>query len=110
MVTIINAYKREKDGKSFMVLQIQGGVEMVQNAITGRFYATAKKCFIPCTFDEITAKSLIGSQINGFIKREECDPYQYTVQSTGEVITLAHTYTYSPEESFSKSSTVLALQ
>ncbi len=110
MVTIINAFKREKDGKSFMVLQIQGGVEMVQNSTTGRFYATAKKCFIPCTFDEITAKSLIGSQINGSIKREECDPYQYTVPSTGEVITLAHTYTYSPEESFSKANTVLAFQ
>lgn len=109
MVTIINACKRKKDGKSFMVLQIQGGVEMVQNATTGRFYATAKKCFIPCTFDELTAQSLIGTQINGCISRIDCDPYQYTVPSTGEIITLAHTYSYSPEETHAKSNTVMAV-
>ena len=110
MVTIINAFKREKDGKNFMALQIQGGIEMIQNAGTGRFYATAKKCFIPCTFDELTAKSLIGTQINGCIKRVECDPYQYTIPSTGEIISLAHTYTYSPEESSIKTSNTIVLQ
>lgn len=97
MVTIINAIQRVKDGKTFMILQVQGGVEMVQSSTTGRFYATAKRCFIPSTFDEITAKSFVGTQLTGDIVRMECDPYQYTVPSTGEVITLAHTYEYQPE-------------
>lgn len=98
MVTIINALTRSsKEGKTFAVLQIQGDIEMIQSATTGKFYATAKRCFIPSTFDELTAKSLIGTQIAGNIARVECDHYEYTVPSTGEIITLAHTYEYQPE-------------
>jgi hypothetical protein len=32
----------------------------------------------------------------GTIERVECDPYNYTVPETGEVVTLAHTYEYVP--------------
>ena len=71
---------------------------MVQSSNTGRFYATAKRCSVTCTFSEEIAKTLIGKQMKGRIERVQSDPYEYTVKETGELITLAHTYNYLPEE------------
>ena len=98
MVTIINAVQRTtKEGKTFMALQLQGEVEMIQSQTTGNFFLTTKKCFIPSTFSTEEAMSLIGKQLSGTIQRVECEAYQYTVPSSGEVITLAHSYLYHPE-------------
>ena len=62
------------------------------------FYATAKKAIISSTFDEMTCKGLIGTQISGSIEKQECEPYEYVIQETGEEITLAHRWVYVPEE------------
>lgn len=98
MVTIINYKERQKeDGTSFFVLELQGGIEMVQSKATGNFYATAKKANLPSTFDELTCKALIGTQMPGAIEKVECEPYEYTIQSTGEIITLSHRYSYVQE-------------
>lgn len=98
MVTVKKiSLKKGKDGKPFVALELQGDMEFVQSMGTGRFYATAKKCSISSTFDEATAKTLIGKQMPGTIQRVEAEPYEYTVPETGEVILLQHTYTYVPE-------------
>lgn len=41
---------------------------------------------------------LIGSEFPGIIMKQECEPYEYTISDTGEVITLNHRYVYLPEE------------
>jgi len=98
MVRIINYKERNKeDGTSFFVLELQGGIEMVQSKETGNFYATAKKAFIPSTFDEQTCVALIGTDMPGSISKEECEPYDYVVKETGEEITLYHRWVYVPE-------------
>ena len=99
MVTITAYHLREnKAGKSFVALELQGDVEFLQSMQTGRFYATSKRCTITSTFGEERAKTLIGTKMPGKIERQECDGYDFTIQETGEVIKLAHTYSYSPEE------------
>ncbi|SMC81257.1 hypothetical protein [Moheibacter sediminis] len=99
MVTIVNYKERLKDDEtSFFVLELQGGIEMTQSKATGMFYATAKKAIIPSTFDEVTCKGLIGTQIPGSIEKQECEPYEYVVQETGEEIILSHRWVYLPEE------------
>ncbi len=99
MVTIINFKERTKeDGTSFFVLEVQGGIEMIQSKVTGNFYATAKKAYLPSTFDALTCQALVGTQMAGSIEKEACKPYEYTVKETGEIITLAHRYCYVPEE------------
>src|SRR5687767_8566191 len=99
MVTIIGYAKREnKEGKSFVSLQVQGDIIMVQSQETGRFYATAKTCSIPSTFDEATADSLIGRPIPGRIEKVASEPYEYTIEQTGEVIILHHHWEYLPED------------
>lgn len=98
MVTVTNyKVKQAKDGRNFTLLELQGGLEMVQSAQTGRFYATVRKCTVSTTFDEMVAKSLVGTQLSGKIVRVECAPYEYTVESSGEIITLAHRWGYWPE-------------
>lgn len=105
MVRIINFKKRDNDdGTSFFLLELQGGIEMVQSKETGQFYATAKKAFITSTFDEETCKSLIGKEIPGRIVRQEVDPYTYTVKETGQEIILTHRWVYSLESSSSEQS------
>lgn len=98
MVKVINAHLREGANGSFVSLELQGDLELVQSQTTGRFYATARRCFISSTFDINVAKQFVGKTIKGSIIRVETDPYDYTVPETGEVITLAHNYDFLPEE------------
>lgn len=99
MVTIKAAHLRESEDKgSFVSLELTGDVELVQSQETGRFYATARRCFISSTFDIDTAKQLVGKQLKGNIVRVQCDPYDFTIKDTGEVISLAYSWDYTPEE------------
>ena len=68
----------------------------MQSSTTGSFYATVRKCRIPSTFDANIAKMMVGQQIEGDIVRVQSDPYDYVSPTTGEVMTLQHTYAYRP--------------
>lgn len=99
MVRIINYKQREKeDGTSFFVLELQGGIEMVLSKVTGNFYATAKRAYIPSTFDEQTCTALIGTEMPGRVIKEDCEPFNYTVKETGEEITLQHRWVYTTKD------------
>jgi hypothetical protein len=99
MVRIINYKERDKeDGTTFFVLELQGGIEMVKSKETGNFYATAKRAYIPSTFDEQTCSALVGSEMEGKIIKEDCDSFTYTVKETGEEITLSHRWVYTSDE------------
>ncbi|HIC8644174.1 TPA: hypothetical protein ACW7X5_001416 [Elizabethkingia meningoseptica] len=99
MVTI-TSYKTRKreDGTNFYVLELQSGIELIQSKATGHYYATTKKCYIPATFDESVCKSLKGTEMSGSIQKVECEPYDYTIHDTGELITLNYRYEYKPDE------------
>lgn len=99
MVTIVNIEKRQsKTGKEFMALILQGGVEMVRSAETGQFYATVKRCSVPSTLDEETAMQMIGTKFDGSIQKMTCEPYEYVVPETGEIIELAHRWSFVPTD------------
>lgn len=98
MVTIIGAEKRmSATGKEFNVIVLQGDIEVVVSKETGKPYLTARKTSIPCTFDEVIAKTLIGQQLPGAIERVEVKPYEFVVLSTGKKIKLSHSFQYSKE-------------
>ena len=100
MVTIKDyaIYHNSTTGESFVSLILEGDLEMVKSQSTGSYYATTRKCSITSTFDEATAALMVGKQIPGAIVKKKCDPYDYTVHSTGEVIKLDFRYEYAPEE------------
>lgn len=99
MVKIINYKERQaEDGSLFYVLEITGGVEMMKSQTTNQYYATAKKAYIASTFDEVTCKALIGTEMEGNIVKQECEPYEYINKDSGEVFQLTHKYVYEPEE------------
>jgi hypothetical protein len=57
MVTVSNyALRVRKDGSTFVVLELTGGLEIIQSSNTGKHYATVRKCTIPSTFSEEVAK------------------------------------------------------
>lgn len=98
MVTIVDYRVFENsEKKSFCCLVIQGDLELVKSKGTGKFYATARRTVITCTFDEAMCKTLIGKQLKGAIIKEPAEAYEYVVPESGEVITLEHKYTYVPE-------------
>ncbi|KAF9659598.1 hypothetical protein ABHQ57_03925 [Tenacibaculum sp. ZH5_bin.1] len=99
MVKIVDfkTYERN-DGSEFNVLIVQGGIEAVKSQETGKTYFTARKTNVPSTFDTATCESLIGTDFPGVIKKVDVEPYEYTVPTTGEVITLTHSYQYVSEE------------
>lgn len=102
MVKITDYKLRESlEGKSFFALTLQGGIEIVKSA-SGNAYATAKTASMPTTFNESTCQGMIGSELPGSVQKVECEPYEYIIQETGEVITLNHRYEYSEEEPFQK--------
>ena len=98
MVTIIGTEKRQtKTGKDFLVMILQGDIEIAVSKETGKPYLTARKTSIPCTFEESVAKTLLGHQLPGGIKKVEVKPYEFLVPSTGKKIKLTHSYQYSKE-------------
>ena len=100
MVQVTNFHEVEtKDGRTFVSLEITGGLELVQSQTTGNFYATIRKCRIPSTFDVGIAKSMIGQQLEGDIVRVTTDPYEYVSPTTGEIMELHHSYAYRPKDS-----------
>lgn len=99
MVTISGYAEREsRDGKKFYALTVQGGLETVLSEETGRYYLTSKQASVTSTFDEKTCQSLIGTKLPGKISRVICDPFEYTIRETGEIIKLNHRWVYSPSE------------
>ena len=95
MVSVKNYLVRlRKDGTEFVVLELVGGLEMIKSNTTEKFYATMKKCSVPSTFDEETAKLVVGSQLPGEIVKNECDPYEFVNKRTGELMMLNYTYAY----------------
>ncbi|EIJ38103.1 hypothetical protein [Galbibacter orientalis] len=99
MVKVIDFKTRTNDeGEEFNVLIVQGGAEPIRSQQTGKLYITAKTASVPSTFDADTCKSLIGTSFEGSVKRVECEPFDYVMQETGEVIELSHRYELVNEE------------
>lgn len=99
MVTIVDFKEREtSDGKKFFSLIVQGGVEMVRSQETGRYYLTARQASVTSTFSEQICKELVGTKLPGKVTKIASEPYEYTVKETGEIITLNHTWAYSPDD------------
>lgn len=97
MLTIINFEKRQSSsGKEFFSLILQGGVEMVRSAESGQYYATIKRCSVASTLDEVACKAMLGDQIPGKIEKVSCEPYEFMIPQTGEVIELSHRWSYVP--------------
>lgn len=95
MVTVIGVKTlTNAKNEAFTMLVLQSGLEVVKSKQTGKNYFTAKKCSIPSTFDEDTAKAFIGSKLPGIIEKKECEPYEFTIKETGEVIELDYQYQY----------------
>lgn len=98
MVTIIGFEKRKNKKKDeFNVLILQGDVETIISKETGKPYLTARKTSIPCTFDDIMAKTMVGKDLPGEILKMDCEEYEFTIPSTGKKIKLAYTYVYNQE-------------
>jgi hypothetical protein len=70
MVTITGLEKRKSaDGKEFTVLNLLGSIEVAISKATWKPYLTARKTSIPCTFDEVMAKNLVGQTLAGEIEK-----------------------------------------
>lgn len=99
MVRIISHKKStSNDGRDFISLKVQGGIEPVQSMQTGKMYLTAKTAYVPSTFDEQTAEALIGTDIPGKVVKVASEPYDYVVKDSGETLTLSHRYEYQLED------------
>jgi hypothetical protein len=86
------------DGKDFILLKVEGDLEPVQSAKTGRAYFKAKSAYVASTLSEHNAQRMIGKELPGDIVRVISDPYDITTDD-GEVITLRHRYEYVMEGS-----------
>lgn len=96
-ITDYKVYKKE-NGEEFFSLIVQGGVEAVVSKETGRTYLTARTARVSCTFNETTCLSLIGTSLPGKIVQLEVEPYEFTIEETGEVIQRNHRYEYMSDE------------
>lgn len=95
MVKIVDfkVYQREDDSE-FCVLIVQGGIEAVKSNETGKTYLTARKARVPCTFDAETCQSIVGTSLDGIVRKVEVEPYEYIDKLTGDVLNLTHRYEY----------------
>lgn len=100
MVTVTAYQERNStEGKPYIALELQSDdMEFVVSKITGRHYVTVRKCWISSTFNEVLAKKMLGKEMQGSIVKTACEPYEFTIPDTGEIITRHHRYDYSPLE------------
>ncbi len=101
MVTVTGFnLRQQKEGEQrhYITLDLEGDIEMVQSQNTGRFYATVRRCTVSSTFDQLTAERMVGRQMPGSIERVHCDPYDFTIEQTGEVIKVGYRWDYLPEK------------
>lgn len=95
MVTVTNYQTRTtKDGREFITLELQGGLEMVVSKTSGQYYATTKKCNIPTTFNDQVANRLIGTELEGEIVRQEVEPYEFVNPRNNETMMLNYSWVY----------------
>ena len=52
---------------------------------------------VACTFNEETCESLIGTELDGRIKKVSVEPYEYVIPDTGEMVKLSYRYEYTTE-------------
>ena len=99
MVTV-KAYhlRKNAEGQNYVSLELLGQIELVQSQNTGRFYATARRCFIYSTLDEKIAEKVVGTMFPGSIVRTPCETYEYILPESGKRVMLSHQYSYVPEE------------
>lgn len=100
MVTVIGhniRTQKDNEQKTYISLELEGDIEMVQSQATGRFYATVRRCAISSTFDQLTAERMVGKQMPGSIERVPCEPYDFTIETTGEVMKIGYRWSYVPE-------------
>jgi hypothetical protein len=98
MVAIVDYKSIEREsGDKFFVLVVQGGIETAKSKQTGKVYFTTRTTNVPVTFGEDLCKSMIGTQMDGSIKKVNCEPYDYIIKETGEVIQLTYRYEYVDE-------------
>ena len=62
-----------EEGDSYIKLILTGEISMVKSEKTGNFYATTRRCSISATFDEATAKLMVGMQMPGSMKAKHCN-------------------------------------
>lgn len=95
MVTISGyELKKNQKGEKFTVLNLISDVVMERSPNTGNWFANTYKANIVASFDDDTAKLMVGKQLKGNIIKKECEAYQYTVKSTGKKVTLNYTFVY----------------
>jgi len=98
MLTVTDYQQRtNEEGKDYFVLELTSEEpEMVLSQNTNRYYITVRKCYMSTTFNETICKKMLGREFPGSIIKATCEPYEYTIPETGEVITRNHRYGYSP--------------
>jgi len=100
MVTVIGyniRTQKDNEQKTYISLELEGDIEMVQSQASGNFYATVRRCAISSTFDQFTAERMVGKQMPGSIERVPCEPYDFTIEATGEVVKVGYRWGYVPE-------------
>jgi len=81
MVTIVDFQKRKNSGdKEFNVLIFHGDLEVVMSKESGKPYFSARKTSIPCTFDEVMAKTLVGKTLTDGIQKLDSEEYEFTIE------------------------------
>lgn len=95
-------------GNPYFALELTSDEPEIVLSQTGRYYITTRKCTMSSTLPESICKSMIGKQFPGSISKVECEPYEFTVPETGEVITRHHRYEYIPQEAASPEQAVFA--
>lgn len=95
MVTV-SGYEEKKNqrGERFIVLNLVSDVVMEKSPNTGNYFANIYKANIVASFNEETAKLMVGKQLPGAIIKKDCEPYEYVVKSTGAKKILTHTFEY----------------
>lgn len=85
---------KKDDGQVFYCLIVEGVIEPMRSDKTGRLYFSKPRATVATTLDEKACKQAIGTSFEGDVQKVMCEPYDYTIEGTGETIKLSHRWEY----------------
>jgi hypothetical protein len=99
MVKIIDYQKKEnaKTRETYSILVLEGSPEVAISKSSGKPYITAKRVSVPCALPEVSAKALIGTELEGTIEKVSCTPFEVKLAS-GKKVKISTAFQYIPAE------------
>jgi hypothetical protein len=101
MVSIVGIESKvnKRTQEEFVMVILQGEIEVKKSKSTSKFYLGAKQVKLPTTLTAEQASELVGTSLAGDIEKVDCQEYEITMPGSNKKVKINHTFQFAPSTS-----------